>query len=49
MKLDAGKLIGYAAMAVGVVGTVLTSIANQKQMDSKIAEEVAKKVADSNK
>ena len=43
-KVDTTKLLGVAAMVLGVVGTLVSNVASQKQMDAKIAEEVAKKL-----
>lgn len=43
-KVDTTKLLGVAAMILGVVGTLVSNVASQKQMDAKIAEEVAKKL-----
>lgn len=43
-KIDTTKLLGVAAMILGVVGTLVSNVASQKQMDAKIAEEVAKKL-----
>ena len=41
-KLNATTLLGIASMVLGVVGTLVSNIASQKQMDAKIAEEVKK-------
>ena len=43
-KVDTTKLLGVAAMILGVVGTLVSNVASQKQMDAKIAEDVAKKL-----
>ena len=41
-KLNATTLLGIASMVLGVVGTLVSNIASQKQMNAKIAEEVKK-------
>lgn len=41
-KIDKASVIGLVATLVGLAGTLLTSVANKKQMDAKIAEEVQK-------
>lgn len=46
-KLDKWTLIGLGATVLGVAGTVLSGVVDKKQMDQKISEEVAKKLAES--
>ncbi len=41
-KINPTTLLGVASMAIGVIGALVSSVANKKQMDEKIAEEVAK-------
>lgn len=41
-KINATTALGIASMLLGVVGTLVSNIASQKQMDAKIAEEVKK-------
>jgi hypothetical protein len=41
-KINATTALGIASMVLGVVGTLVSNVASQKQMDAKIAEEVKK-------
>lgn len=43
-KINATTGLGIAAMILGVVGSLVSNIASQKQMDAKIAEEVKKAI-----
>lgn len=49
MNLGAIKIIGVIASAVGVGATLAGNWASGKQQDAKIAEEVAKAVAEASK
>lgn len=40
MKIDTTKLLTIGGLALGFIGTTLTSIANDKKMDSIIADRV---------
>ena len=46
-KIDKWSLIGIGATVLGLAGTVIGSVVDKKQMDQKISEEVAKKIAES--
>lgn len=41
-KINTTTALGIASMLLGVIGTLVSNIASQKQMDAKIAEEVKK-------
>lgn len=45
MKPNVVKIIGMVASAVGIVATLASNWANDKQTDAKIAEKVAEAVA----
>lgn len=49
MKPNVVKIIGLVASAVGVVATLASNWANEKQTDAKIAEKVAEAVANMTK
>lgn len=41
-KIDPTTLLGVASMIIGVIGTLVSSAANKRQIDEQIAKEVAK-------
>lgn len=45
MKMDKFKLLGLGASVLGMVATLVSNYAGDKNLDSKIAQEVAKALA----
>lgn len=43
-KINATTALGIASMILGVVGTLVSNVANQKQMNEKITDEVKKAI-----
>ena len=48
MKPNVIKIVGFVASVVGVVATIASNWANEKQTDAKIAEKVAEAIANIN-
>lgn len=48
MKLNAVKIIGFAATAFGCIATFVTDWVNEKKMDKKIEEKVNEALAERN-
>ena len=47
-KLDPVKIVGFAAMALGLVATQMTNWVDDKELDKKISEKVAEALSKAN-